>query len=176
MKNIILLTFVLSALILSACAAPAATETSISAPIVTEAPMEEHTEAPASTDAPVIAPTPAPATGNEVPVQITLGDNWIESDTTTFKVGVTYRFTITNTGNRTHNFNISKPAELNTNAIRAALENALLHVPDEQLRSGSVVTIDFTFTDPAPAGTLEFACLIERHYKSGQFLPIVVEP
>jgi uncharacterized cupredoxin-like copper-binding protein len=140
----------------------------------TEAHEDMSTSAPPPTEAVAVPPTPQ--SDGKVPVTITMGDNWIQSNLTTFKVGTTYVFTITNTGNRTHNFNINRPAEKTTNGINKALAEALLSVPEEQLTPGSVVTVEYTFTEAAPEGALEFACLIERHYKSGQFLAIIVEP
>ena len=50
---------------------------------------------------------PVQSADGKVQVQVTEGDNWIKSDLTTFKVGVTYVFTITNTGRRDHIFSIS---------------------------------------------------------------------
>jgi uncharacterized cupredoxin-like copper-binding protein len=188
MRKTFLLPLLLGVLLLSACAsptaaptpAPANTEIPTSAP--TEAATEEHNDAemaPAPTDAaaqPTGESAPVAGADGKVEVQIRMGDNWIKSNLTTFKVGTTYVFNITNTGNRVHNFNISKPADKTTDGVRAALANALLHVDDEQLGPGANVKVEFTFTEPAPAGSLEFACLIERHYKSGQFLALVVEP
>jgi uncharacterized cupredoxin-like copper-binding protein len=178
MKKFVLFLVIALALMLTACGAPTAPATDAPAP--TAEPAETHddmsTSAPAPTDAPAATEPPQPQSDGKVPVEVTLGDNWVKSNLTTFKVGVTYTLTITNTGNRTHNFNINRPAEKTTNGINQALAEALLSVPEEQLRPGSVVTVEYTFTEAAPAGTLEFACLIERHYKSGQFLPIIVEP
>jgi uncharacterized cupredoxin-like copper-binding protein len=133
------------------------------------------TSAPLPTTEAATVP-PAPQADGKVPVAVTLGDNWVQSDLTTFKVGVTYVITVTNSGNRAHNFNINRPAEKTTDGINKAVSEALLHIPEEKLSPGSVVTVEYTFTEAAPAGTLEFSCLIERHYKSGQLLPIIVEP
>ena len=119
---------------------------------------------------------PVQSADGKVQVQVTEGDNWIKSDLTTFKVGVTYVFTITNTGRRDHIFSISQPVTDKTaSGIDAAKKGALLFVSQDQLSPGAVVTVEHTFTEPAPAGTLEFACLVIMHYKMGQYLPIVVE-
>jgi uncharacterized cupredoxin-like copper-binding protein len=137
----------------------------------------------ASTPIPSVnnAPTPEATTqaaqnaDGKVQVQVTEGDNWIKSDMTTFKVGVPYVFTITNTGRHAHIFSISQPADKTASGIDTAKKGALVFISDEQLSPGAVVTVEHTFTEPAPAGTLEFACLILMHYKMGQYLPIVVE-
>ncbi|GEM_PF-861015 len=183
MKRVTLWVSVLLAasIFLSACAGQSAAQPPAGDP--TGVPAAEETEpTPTVSEEPVIpaaeppAPTePVPA-GEPVEVQVTLGDNWIQSSQTAFKVGVTYRFVITNTGRRNHMFDISKPAEKTTSAIREAMQNAILSVSDDQLPPGAQVTVDFTFTAPAAPGELEFACLIERHYKDGQYLGIVVEP
>jgi uncharacterized cupredoxin-like copper-binding protein len=187
MKRLIIFGIFL-ALALTACGAPAASEPAVSAP--EQAPIQEQTaheqptaEANDPAPAPVeeAAPTTEPesaqpaASGEAIEVIITLGDNWVMSSQTTFKVGVPYKFVVINGGNRVHNFNINKPAEMTTNGIRAALDNAILKIPNEQLQPGMTATVEFTFTEAAPAGTLEFSCLIERHYRSGQILPIIVE-
>lgn len=141
-----------------------------------------NSPAPTATEAVIPAATseatdlPVQNTDDKVQVQVTEGDNWIKSDLTTFKVGVTYVFTITNTGRRAHSFSISHPtADKTASGINAAKAGALVLVSADQLFPGAVVTVEHTFTEPAPAGTLEFACLIVMHYKMGQFLPIVVE-
>ncbi len=187
MKKSIILVFLAAALLLAACGAqPAATdqpaqESEASSSSESQSDMDDVSDMSSSAPAPTAMPTPseAPAASadGKVPVRIVLGDNWIQSDLTTFKVGQTYVFTITNSGNRVHNFNINPPAaELTTSAIKIALENALLSVPDEQLGPTKTVVVEYTFTKPAAAGELEFSCMIDRHYKSGQVLPIIVEP
>ena len=164
-------------LLLTACGSPQTTP-----PPATEA-MHDMTEEPGSS-APTAEDTAPEATNppgqlsadGKTLVNVTMGDNWIKSDITTFKVGVPYRFTITNTGNRKHIFSISNPVkELNEGGMNTAKLGALIFIPENQLAGGAVVTVDFTFTEPAAEGDLEFACLILRHYQSGQYLPIIVE-
>ena len=148
---------------ITACAGATA-----SAPVATQAATESVGATTAS--------QPAQSAGGKVQVKVTEGDNWIKSDMTTFKVGVPYVFTITNTGNRAHIFSISQPVpDKSASGIDAAKNGALVLVSQDQLSPGATITVEYTFTKPAPAGTLEFACLIFMHYKMGQFLPIVVE-
>jgi uncharacterized cupredoxin-like copper-binding protein len=170
MKKTFIFIALAAVLLLSACG-PAAQSTTIAQPTQSQSNASATTSSSTSTDA-----TPSAQSGDKVNVQVTLGDNWVKSDITTFKVGVTYMFTITNTGRRAHNFSISHPAEKTTNAINAARANALLSISEDDLSPGTVKTVEYTFKDAAPAGTLEFACLIPMHYKMGQFLGIVVEP
>lgn len=155
--------------------APADSPTSVPAAVAND-PAPTATEKPVSPTEESVPPTEVNAVSSGTnEVQITLGDNWIQSSQTTFKVGVPYTFVITNTGRRNHRFDISKPAEKTTDAIREALANALLAISDDDLPPGAQVTAEFTFSAPAAPGELEFACLIERHYKDGQYLAIVVE-
>lgn len=128
----------------------------------TPAPTAEATEAGA---------TEAPISGTRV--DITLADNTIESTLTTFQVGVPYTFVIVNEGRHAHNFNISKPVSV-AGSLGAALEGALLAVPQEQLGAGASVTVEYTFPDSAAGQLLEFSCLIRRHYEDGMLLAITV--
>jgi uncharacterized cupredoxin-like copper-binding protein len=163
------------ALLVTACGGTSTTP----API----PTEVMTESSSTPTPPIVASAmpeettqPVQNTDGKVQVEVTLGDNWVKSDLTTFKVGVTYVFTVTNTGRRAHIFSISRPVtEITGSGINAAKAESLVLVSQDQLSPGAVVTVEYTFTQPAPAGTLEFACLILMHYKMGQYLPIVVE-
>jgi len=173
MKRITLLFVIVFTLMFTAAcgnSAPAATQVPLAQPVVTEAPTEAVMQ-------PEATQTSMPESmDGKVQVTVTEGDNWIKSDITTFKVGVPYVFTITNTGRRGHIFSISTPVpDKSQSGIQAAAKSALVLVTDQQLSPGSTVTVEYTFTEPAPAGTLEFACLIPMHYRMGQMLPIVVE-
>jgi uncharacterized cupredoxin-like copper-binding protein len=92
---------------------------------------------------------------------------------TSFQVGVPYTFVITNTGRRGHNFNISTPVS-EAGSLDAALQTALVAVPQSQLGSGASVTVEYTFPDSAAGQNLEFACLIRMHYQMGMLLAITV--
>jgi uncharacterized cupredoxin-like copper-binding protein len=153
------------ALMITACSS-----TPTPAPVAAQAATESSTTAASS------APAAAQNAGGKVLVNVSEGDNWVKSDLTTFTVGVKYVFTVTNTGHRAHIFSISQPVtDISASGIDAAKNGALLLVSQDQLVPGAVITVEYTFTKPAPAGTLEFACLILMHYKMGQHLPIVVD-
>jgi uncharacterized cupredoxin-like copper-binding protein len=149
-------------IIVTACgaSAPTATQVPVSQPVVTE---------------PVVQPaaTEPPAAAASTEVIVTLADNSIESSLTTFKVGVPYIFVITNKGNHDHNFNIAQPVSV-AGSLDAALQNALLAVPKNQLGGGAQVTVEYTFPDTAASTQLEFSCLIKRHYDDGMYLAITV--
>ena len=166
MKKIIPTSIVMAVLFLvSACGGgtPTATEAPVQ-PTATQAP-----EQPAATEA---AATSVPA-GNGTQVDVTLADNTIDSSITAFQVGVPYTFVITNTGRRGHNFNISTPVS-EAGSLDAALQTALLAVPQAQLGPGASVTVEYTFPDTAAGQNLEFSCLIRMHYQMGMLLPITV--
>jgi uncharacterized cupredoxin-like copper-binding protein len=140
-------------------------------PMETQAPVE-----PAPTQAPAesAATEPVPVTGG-TQVDVTLADNTIETNMTSFQVGVPYTFVITNTGQRAHNFNINPPVAV-AGSIDQALDSALLIVPQEQLAPGQTATMEFTFPDTAAGQLLEFSCLIRRHYDDGMRVDITVAP
>ena len=159
MKRI--LPFVLIAMFLvAACSSPTATATQAPAQhAATEVPTQSGaTEAPA-------------ASGNQVTV--TLADNTIDASTTIFQVGVPYTFVITNSGRHAHNFNINPPISV-AGSLDAALNSALLAVPQEQLGVGKTATVEFTFPDSAAGQLLEFSCLIRQHYEDGMHVDITV--
>ena len=137
------------------------TACSSSTPTATRAPAQ-----PAATQG-------IPQTGKDTQVTITLADNTIKASMTTFQVGVPYTFVITNTGRHTHNFNINPPVSV-VGSLDAALNNALLAVPQNQLAPGQSTTATFTFPASAAGKQLEFSCLIRSHYESGMRVSINV--
>lgn len=119
------------------------------------------------------APTTAPAAADTTQVDVTLADNTINSSLTTFKVGVPYTFVIKNNGRHEHDFNIAPPVSV-TGSLDASLSAALLVVTKDQLPIGGGTTVEYTFPDNAAGMTLEFSCLIRRHYEDGMRLAITV--
>ena len=147
---------------------PAATQLPAIQPSAT---AEFPTEVPAAREP---AATEPPASyGTDRQVDITLVDNKILSPVTTFQVGVAYTFVITNAGQRGHNFNISTPIS-EVGSLEAALQTALLAVPQSELGPGASVTIEYTFPASAAGQNLEFSCLIRMHYQMGMWLSITV--
>ncbi len=119
--------------------------------------------------APTEAVTPPPTD-----VQITLTDFQIQSSITNFKVDVPYHFIITNNGAVAHEFMIIPPTE-GPVPNEEAWTMALTGVRQENLQPGDTATLDYTFLEAAPAGTLEFACHLPGHYEAGMHLAITVE-
>jgi len=141
------------ALMLTACASPAATQR------------------PA--DGPSATAEPAPASGGGNEVIITLADNTIEASQTTFRAGVLYTFVITNGGTHKHSFDINPPISVAGN-LDAALAQSLLNVTRDHLGPGQEYSVDFTFPASAVGQQLELSCLIQRHYDDGMHVGITV--
>jgi len=161
-RSIPLSVLVLIIFVAAACGSPAST--------ATNAPTQ-----PAATEAALTQPgsvETAPA-GTGTRVDITLADNTIDASQTEFQVGVPYTFVITNSGRHAHNFIINPPVSV-AGSLEAALNSALLAVPQEQLPVGATVTVEYTFPDSAAGQLLEFSCLIRKHYEDGMKLDITV--
>jgi len=54
-------------------------------------------------------------------------------------------------------------------------EMALVMIEADEMTPGKTMSFDYTFTEPAPAGSLEFACHTPSHYEAGMKLPITVK-
>jgi len=111
-----------------------------------------------------------------VNVNVTLTDFRIDSSLVSFEVGVPYHFIITNEGQVNHELMIMEPMMAGMNMTMEEMDAmALAHVEEEDLTPGATRTLDYTFTEPAPSGSLEFSCHIEGHYEAGMVLPITVK-
>lgn len=109
-----------------------------------------------------------------VDVTVTLTDFKFESSLTTFEQGVPYHFIVTNKGSVEHELAIMPPTTDATDS--EANEKAELAVIEaDSLQPGATATLDYTFTQAYPEGTLEFACHVPGHYEAGMHLPIVVK-
>jgi uncharacterized cupredoxin-like copper-binding protein len=132
------------------------------------------TAAPTQTEAVTDQPTPTlPAGEPSTTVNVTLVDNSITSSLTTFKAGTPYTFVIKSNGRHEHNFVIAPPVSL-AGGYAEALGGALLAVDETQVPPGGSFSVDFTFPESAVGATLEFSCLIKRHYEDGMRLDITV--
>jgi uncharacterized cupredoxin-like copper-binding protein len=111
-----------------------------------------------------------------VEVRVAMTEFAFESPITEFQTGVTYRFVVTNNGAIPHEFMIIQPMENASDMTMEELdEMALVVVEEDDLSSGATQTVEFTFTETAPAGSLEFACHTPGHYDAGMKLPITVK-
>lgn len=110
---------------------------------------------------------------NTVVVHVTATEMKITSDLTTFKVGVPYRFEVTNKGTIPHEVMLVPPTDLTDMEQIDPL--ALGMAEEEDLVPGATVSFDYTFTEKDLNGPLELACHVPGHYEAGMKLPITVE-
>jgi uncharacterized cupredoxin-like copper-binding protein len=110
-----------------------------------------------------------------VEVDVTATDFAFQSSMTTFETGVPYHFVVTNEGQVEHEFMIVQPIEAGTMDMEQMDEMAVGHIEEDDLQPGDTASVDVTFQDPAPEGTLEFACHLPGHFEAGMHLPIVVQ-
>jgi len=117
--------------------------------------------------------------GSSNEVKITLTDFGIESSRTSFEVGVPYHFVVTNDGAVNHEIMIMAPLTedqmMMDMDMEAMDEMALAMIEEDELTPGTTKTLDYTFTEPASTGDLEFVCHVEGHYEAGMKLPITVK-
>ncbi len=117
----------------------------------------------------------AAASNGPVNVQVTLTDFKIDSSLADFSTGVPYHFVVTNKGAVDHEFVIMPPVQGENGSETALPKEALAGILGKDLTPGATKTLDYTFTQPAPAGKLEFACHLPGHYDAGMHLPITVK-
>jgi len=114
-----------------------------------------------------------------VEVQVTLTEFGIKSSVTEFEVGVPYRFVVTNSGVVEHEFMIMSPLTQDQMGMHMDMANldkmALAMIEGADLQAGNSASFELTFTEPASAGVLEFACHTPGHYEANMKLPIVVQ-
>jgi uncharacterized cupredoxin-like copper-binding protein len=112
-------------------------------------------------------------------VRITLMEFGTESSITDFTVGVPYHFVVTNEGAVNHEIMIMPPMtedQMGMDMDMGQLDNtALAMISADELTPGATKSFDYAFTEPAPAGSLEFACHTLGHYEAGMKLPITVK-
>lgn len=119
------------------------------------------------------APAPEP-----VEVQVKLSEFKIEPSISTFKTGVPYHFVVINEGTVAHELMIMAPMDMNAAAtmdMEELDEMALGVIEEDDLQPGATATLDFTFSELAPMGTLQFSCHTPGHYAGGMKMPIAVQ-
>jgi uncharacterized cupredoxin-like copper-binding protein len=110
-----------------------------------------------------------------VEVKITATDFGFSASQTTFKVGVPYHFVVTNQGKVKHEVMLVKPIEAGMMDMEAMDAMALAHIEEDDLPPGTNQSFDYTFSEAAPTGQLEFSCHLPGHYEAGMKLPITVQ-
>lgn len=113
-----------------------------------------------------------------IEVKITLNEFGIESSTTDFQKGVPYHFVVTNKGTVEHEMMIMPPVMLDATGMAMDMgemdKMALVMIEASDLPAGATAAFDYTFTESASDGNLEFACHTPGHYEAGMKLPITV--
>jgi uncharacterized cupredoxin-like copper-binding protein len=112
-------------------------------------------------------------------VKITLKEFGIESSMTDFQKGVSYHFVVSNEGAAEHEIMLMPPVKKDSMGMAMNMEDldkqALAMIDASKLPAGAIASFDFTFTESAPDGSLEFACHTPGHYEMGMNLPITVK-
>jgi len=112
-------------------------------------------------------------------VKITLKEFGIESSITDFQEGVPYHFVVTNEGAVEHEFMIMPPLKTDSMGMAMNMDDldkqALAMIDASKLPVGATASFNYTFTESAPDGSLEFACHTPGHYEAGMKLPILVK-
>lgn len=109
-----------------------------------------------------------------VTVNVTASEYQFESSMTSFKVGVPYHFVVTNKGTMEHEFMIIKPEPSSVGSEQLD-SDALAHIEEADLQPGQTQSVDYTFLQAYPEGSLEFACHLPDHYEKGMHTSIVVK-
>jgi uncharacterized cupredoxin-like copper-binding protein len=125
----------------------------------------------------ILAACAGSAPKGPVEVDVTLTDFGIQSSLNEFKVGVPYHFVVTNDGAIEHELMVMPVVDPASGMTMAQMDDmAMGMIEEDDMPSGATGTMDITFTEPAAAGTLEFACHVPGHYEAGMHAPITVVP
>lgn len=109
-------------------------------------------------------------------VEVKLSDFKIEVSQTSFQVGKSYHFVVTNSSKSTanHELMLMMPMSGEGMDMSGMDKMALYTIAAKDLLPGVSKSFDYTFTQPAAAGELEFACHVGSHYKLGMHSPITL--
>jgi len=113
---------------------------------------------------PEASPIASPAAAGEVTVELNEFD--VIPSATVFKVGETYSFVATNTGDYTHEMLI-EAAGANDVPLEADGKEAEI----ANIDAGTSATLEWTFTE---AGTYQLTCHVRDHYAMGMAITITV--
>lgn len=114
--------------------------------------------------------------GGPTVVPLTMTEFKIDSPQTTFKVGVPYRFVVSNKGTMPHDFSITPPVTGDMAGMTAEQmhQNALAVINAQDMPPGATKTVDVTFSKPYSSSEIEFACHTPGHYEAGMKTPFTV--
>lgn len=106
-------------------------------------------------------------------VQVTLSEYKITSSLTTFTLGTSYHFVVTNKGQVAHEFMIM-PMGMNMEHMSMDEMHKMALYMFNNVAPGETKTFDFTFPSSLAGQNLEFACHFPGHYEAGMRLPLTV--
>lgn len=121
--------------------------------------------------------TPGGSTQTPTEVKITMTEFKFEPSMTGFKVGVPYRFVVTNRGTINHDFSISPPVMQHggmTMSSEGVHESALAVIDAKDMPPGATKSVNVTFDKPMSSSEIEFACHTPGHYEAGMKVAITV--
>lgn len=109
-------------------------------------------------------------------IEVKLSDFKIEVSQTSFQVGKSYHFVVTNLSKSTadHELMLMMPMSGEGMDMSEMDKMALYSIAAQDLPPGVSKSFDYTFTKSAAAGELEFACHVGSHYALGMHTPIAV--
>ena len=112
-------------------------------------------------------------TASATVVSVTEVEFRIEASLTTFSVGKTYRFVVTNRGEVDHEFLLIPPEDdlPQLSTVDQLYAYGRAHIPD--IPPGATRTIEYTFK-PSEKIKLEMACYYPGEHDVGMYLPITV--
>ena len=112
-------------------------------------------------------------------VKISLTEFEIQSSQTNFQTNVPYRFVVTNEGLVEHEIMLMPPLTVDSMGMAMDMGDldkmALAMIDASDLSAGKTASFDYTFTESAPEGSLEFSCHTPGHYEMGMKLPVTVK-
>ena len=157
--------------VLAACGAPAeptpAPAVAVQPTVIPTIPPATATPVPIATEKPTpVATEPPPSsesdTGKVVEIQ---GDEFsFNATATTFTVGTSYRFVVTNTGAVPHEWLIENVEESNDDHAHTNHSDLVGNISEAEFGPGATVIREVVFT---AKGTYEFACRLPGHYEAG---------
>ncbi len=120
--------------------------------------------------APSVSSTPS---GGQV-VHVTLSDNGISADRSTFYVGMPYHFVVTNTGRVTHQFMMGQRGWQGDH-MPMGWQHQMTPYWSSQIAPGATTTFDYTFPASAVGPRIGFGCS-QMGWQEGMWYPSTVQP
>jgi uncharacterized cupredoxin-like copper-binding protein len=116
-------------------------------------------------------------TGNALmtTVQVRETEYTIAASVTSFTLGTTYHFVVTNEGKTAHEFMMLPKSEGSMRGMPMGDMDTMALASISHLGPGETKTLDYTFPQFAADSHPEFACYLPGHYEEGMKLGIAVK-